>query len=110
MNAVCARAWPVKCHAPLDITPFSLQVSGVGTLAVPYGTNAAVAVANFANQALDAGHAIDAAGEPTSQRVNESVSLGSLQFRQFRQFSQWRGRVGRVSESVSMRRERSELH
>ena len=71
MNAVCARAWPVKCHAPLDITPFSLQVSGVGTLAVPYGTNAAVAVANFANQALDAGHAIDAAGEPTSQRVNE---------------------------------------
>ena len=74
MNAVCARAWPVKCHAPLDITPFSLQVSGVGTLAVPYGTNAAVAVANFANQALDAGHAIDAAGEPTSQRGNELTS------------------------------------
>lgn len=65
MEAVCARAWPVKCHVPLDVRPFSLQIEGIGSIEVPFGASGAEAVASFALQALDAGHNVDANGVRT---------------------------------------------
>jgi hypothetical protein len=67
MDVVCQR---LACHRPLDMTPFSLEISDVGTLMIPYGVEPAVAVADFVGRALDAGHRIGANGvDVIMQRV-----------------------------------------
>jgi len=72
MDAVCSegrRRAPLGggaiqyCHGPLDLRPFEVDVAEVGKLTVPWNVpEPATAVASFVSAALDAGHAIDAAG------------------------------------------------
>jgi hypothetical protein len=44
------------------MTPFTLDVQGVGRLLVPWGSEPALAVEKFASEALDSGHFIDKVG------------------------------------------------
>ena len=59
MRMVCAN---VTCFMPLDVAPLSLNVTGMGTLVVPFGAEPAESANAFLEQARGAGHYIDAAG------------------------------------------------
>ena len=74
MRALCARK---SCTKPLDLTPSQLSVQGVGTLAVPLGTDPVTAAESFLERAREAGHRV---GSPGAQSLMQGLcALPTLQ-------------------------------